>query len=204
MFGMLRCPAGHRNMIELGRPCLHAAACWVGRLACRPSSDCMFQSSQGRPSVGRGGPGRGQQICQESLVTGLSQKFPPDLRAPASKSLRLGWDFHTSAIFSDLPTPPTYIHAAQKIPTQTLRSILGGPRVLVARMSVESADLAADPILGTAVRVQRSAGYSATRRPRRRAVRLGSLALTARRPLGHRWSLGAPVVAGGISSVRRY
>ena len=47
MFGMLRCPAGHRNMIELGRPCLHAAACWVGRLACRPSSDCMFQSSQG-------------------------------------------------------------------------------------------------------------------------------------------------------------
>ena len=72
------------------------------------------------------GPGRGQQICEESPVTGLSQNFPPDLRAPASKSLRLGWDFHTSAIFSDLPMPPTYIHAAQKIPMQTLRSILGG------------------------------------------------------------------------------
>ena len=72
------------------------------------------------------GPGRGQQICEESPVTGLSQNFPPDLRAPASKSLRLGWDFHTSAIFSDLPTPPTYIHAAQKIPTQTPKSILGG------------------------------------------------------------------------------
>jgi hypothetical protein len=29
--------------------------------------------------------------------------------------------------FSDLPTPPTYIHAAQKIPTHSTRSILGGP-----------------------------------------------------------------------------
>jgi hypothetical protein len=43
--------------------------------------------------------GRPQQLCAGSPVTGLSQKFPPDLRAPASKSLRLGWDFHTSAIF---------------------------------------------------------------------------------------------------------
>ena len=77
------------------------------------------------------GPGRGQQICEESPVTGLSQNFPPDLRAPASKSLRLGWDFHTctSAIFFRSAHTPygTYIHAAQKIPTQTLRSILGGP-----------------------------------------------------------------------------
>jgi hypothetical protein len=32
--------------------------------------------------------------------------FPPDLRAPASKSLRLGWDFHTSAnCFQICPRP---------------------------------------------------------------------------------------------------
>jgi hypothetical protein len=54
--------------------------------------------------------GRGQQICEGSPVTGLSREFSPDLRAPASKSLRLGWDFHTYANFSDLPTPPTYMH----------------------------------------------------------------------------------------------
>jgi hypothetical protein len=52
-------------------------------------------------------PGRQQQICAGSPVTGLiSQNFPPDLRAPASKSLRLGWDFHTSAnCFQICPRP---------------------------------------------------------------------------------------------------
>jgi hypothetical protein len=58
------------------------------------------------------GPGRGQQICEESPVTGLSQNFPPDLRAPASKSLRLGWDFHTSAIFFRSAHGP-YIHTCR-------------------------------------------------------------------------------------------
>jgi hypothetical protein len=31
--------------------------------------------------------------------------------------------------FSDLPTPPTYIHAPQNIPTQSTKSILGGPAI---------------------------------------------------------------------------
>jgi hypothetical protein len=73
--------------------------------------------------------GRPQQLCAGSPVTGLSQKFPPDLRAPASKSLRLGWDFHTSAIFFRSAHAPYILyrpHAPQTIPTQSLRSILGG------------------------------------------------------------------------------
>eukprot|EP01049_Picozoa_sp_SAG25_P003676 SAG25_NODE_215_length_11684_cov_261.443677_5_plen_58_part_00 len=53
-------------------------------------------------------------------VTGLiSQNFPPDLRAPASKTW-LGFPY-ICEFFSDLPTPPTYIHAPQKFPTQTTK-----------------------------------------------------------------------------------
>jgi hypothetical protein len=52
-----------------------------------------------RKSQSAASPGRQQHICAGSPVTGLiSQNFPPDLRAPASKSLRLGWDFHMGEI----------------------------------------------------------------------------------------------------------
>jgi hypothetical protein len=38
-------------------------------------------------------------------------------------------------IFSDLPTPPTHIHAPQKIRTQSTKSILGGPAEIGCRAS---------------------------------------------------------------------
>jgi hypothetical protein len=50
--------------------------------------------------------------------------------------------------FSDLPTPPTYIHAAQKIPTHSTRSILGGPAGLADGCLLSA-------VHGTHVRVQR-------------------------------------------------
>ena len=54
-----------------------------------------------------------------------------NFRSPYSSSVEIVKDLAGISIhlpnFSDLPTPPTYIHAPQKIPTQSTKSILGGP-----------------------------------------------------------------------------
>jgi hypothetical protein len=75
-----------------------------------------------RKSQSAASPGRQQQICAGSPVTGLiSQNFPPDLRAPASKSLRLGWDFHTSANFFQI-CPRPLAHTAVHVQLYTCRT----------------------------------------------------------------------------------
>jgi hypothetical protein len=77
-----------------------------------------------RKSQSVASPGRGQQICAGSPVTGLSAEI---------FALRWSSSVEISEFFQICPRPLQLyihdIHLAQKLPTQPTRSIFGGPAV---------------------------------------------------------------------------